>query len=301
MNFNQLAAVLADEEKAIALVEQQRWPDGVVCPHCGVLGRAYRLQGKTTRKGLWKCGACRSQFTVRVNTIFEDSHIPLGKWLLAIHRMCSSKKGVSANQLSRELELTYKSSWFLCQRIRYAMKRKPLSGLLKGVVEADETYVGGRPPNNKHRGYIKRRKAIAVSLIQRDGEARSFRVDAASKPRLHALIRDNVEGGAVIMTDMHPSYKGIEPGYDHHTVDHRVEYVRGIVHTNFAESFFSLFKRGIVGSFHHISEKHMQRYLDEFDFRWNSRKELDGERTLKCVKQSEGKRLTYRQPIESSR
>ncbi len=297
MNLAQLSAIAADEDKAIEYVESLRWRDGVVCPHCGVVGRSYKLQGKRTRKGLRKCGAkeCRKQYTVRVGTIFEDSPIPLGKWILAIHMMCSSKKGISSNQLKRELGLSYQSAWFLTHRIREAMKVDPLRSLLGvggGTVEIDETYVGGKARNNLHRNrtHPAGKKTVVMTLV-----ARTAVVPNAKKKTLETVAKPIVDKSATIITDAHPSYDGLSQHFAaHHSVDHSKHYVRSVIlHTNFAESYHSLLKRGIIGAFHHVSEKHLPRYLAEFEFRWNSRKDTDGERTEKAIMAVEGKRLTY--------
>jgi len=303
MNLAQLATIAADEDKAIEYVESLRWRDGVVCPHCGVIGRSYKLQGKSTRKGLRKCGAkeCRKQYTVRVGTIFEDSPIPLGKWILAIHMMCSSKKGISSNQLKRELGLSYQSAWFLTHRIREAMKSGPLADLLGaggGTVEIDETYVGGKLRNNLHRFRTKPagKKITVMTLVDRKGEARTAVVPDAKKKTLQTIAMPMVDKSATIITDSHPSYDGLAQHFAaHHAVDHSKHYVRSVIlHTNFAESYHSLLKRGIIGAFHHVSEKHLPRYLNEFEFRWNSRKITDGERTEKAIMAADGKRLTYK-------
>ncbi len=312
-SFQSLTQKFADEGAAREWLEAQRWPDGPVCPHCGVVDRAYKLTAKPTSKravrpGVWKCRDCRKQFTVTIGTVFAETHIPLNKWLYAIHLMCSSKKGVSANQLHRTLEITYKSAWFLCHRIRKAMEKDAPADRAKvgGVVEADETFVGAsrKKQRGKHgqdmRGGPTARgtKTIVFSLVPRDGEARSWKVDDVKAKTLQGIIRREVECEAHIMTDQMHSYWGLDKQFaGHQSVDHsRGEYVRGIVHTNFAESFFSLFKRGIFGAFHHISEQHMQRYLEEFDFRWNTRKLDDAERVEQAVAGAEGTRLYYRTP-----
>jgi len=307
MNFADLAPYFADEERAIELVEGLMWPNGPVCPHCGGVDKAYRIKGKTARPGLLKCGHCRKQFTVRVGTIFESSHIPLTKWLIAIYMMCSSKKGVSANQLHRALGISYKAAWFLCHRIRYAMTQPPLVGKLSGIVEADETYIGGRARGGP-RGRGAHNKAIVMALLERDGQVRTFPVPNIKRETLQSVIRLNVEDTAHIMTDSLASYlasyKGLGKHFaSHDAVDHSkeyvrgMEYVRGIVHTNFAESYFSLLKRGILGTFHHVSEKHLPRYLREFEYRWNSRHATDGERTSEAIKMAANKRLMYRKPL----
>lgn len=295
-----LSACFSDEEKAIETLEGIRWPNGVECPHCGH-DKAYHLKRKestTTRSNrkLWKCASCRKQFSVQVGTIFEDSHIPLNKWLAAFYLMCSSKKGISAKQLQRSISVTYKTAWFLAHRIRHAMSKSPLADKLKGIVEVDETYIGGKGHGKRGRGAEK--KTPVVSLIQRDGDVRSYRVDNVKGKTLKGLIRREVEGDAHIMTDAFPSYRGLEREFaSHGVVDHDTEYVRGIIHTNFAESYFSLLKRGIVSAFHHVSRQHLDLYLNEFDFRWNTRKLEDGKRFAIAIRNSVGKRLTYHAPL----
>lgn len=302
MNLADIAKVCASEEEAIKWVESIVWPNGEpACPHCGTVDRSYRLQGKTSRPGLWKCGACRQQFTVKVGTIFEDSHIELRKWLLAIQLMCASKKGISASQISRELGITYKSAWHLCHRIRLAMTKEPLAGKLGSegqIVEVDETYIGGRRGNNKRRKgreWRAVRKHMAVmTLIERDGEVRTFHVRNTKRGTMQAIVRPNIADTAHIMTDEHKSYPGLADKFaSHDTIQHKREYVRGIIHVNFAESYHSLLKRGIFGTFHHVSAKHLSRYLREFEFRWNSRKATDGARMVEAVAGAKGKRLMY--------
>jgi transposase-like protein len=303
MNFAELAPHFADEDKAIELVESLMWPNGAVCPHCEATDKQYKVKSAKARKGLWKCGHCRKQYTVKVGTIFEGSHIPMTKWLMAIYMMCSSKKGVSAKQLERSLGLTYKSAWFLCHRVREAMKQDPLRGMLGsdgGIVEIDETYVGGKARNNRHKNRTAAagKKTVVMTLVDREGEARTFVVPNAKKSTLQTIARPVISGSAHIVTDEHLGYQGIGKHFaSHHIVDHSQTYVRALIfHTNFAESYHSLLKRGIVGTFHHVSEKHLSRYLREFEFRWNTRKDDDGDRTFKAIKQARGKRLMYRQP-----
>jgi len=297
-NLVEIMERIGSEEKARDLLEGIRWPNGPVCPHC-ISKNVYHLSAKEEsknpgRKGLLKCADCRKQFTVTVGTIFEDSHIALNKWLMSIYLICSSKKGISANQLHRMLGITYKSAWFMAHRIRFAMSQQPLSDKLQRLVEADETYVGARFPGKRGRGAGNKTKVF--SLIQRDGESRSFKVDDVKGKTLKGIIQNNVVDTAHVMTDEFLAYSGLNKIVKKHsTVNHgEKEYVRGIVHTNFAESYFSLLKRGILGAFHHVSEEHMQRYLDEFDFRWSRREENDGNNTLTAIQGAWGKRLQYK-------
>jgi len=304
LDFDTRQKLFSDKEAARQFLEAIRWPDGPICPRCGVEGESYKLTAKPgskspVRAGVYKCSTCRKQFTVTVGTVFEGTRLGLNKWLYAIHLMCSSKKGISANQLCRDLGVQYKTAWFLCHRIRKAMEKDPLKSRLRGVVEADETYIGGKKRGAGSGGPMAGgNKAILYTLIQRDGEARSFNVPDNRAERLQGLMAHLVDPDTAIMTDGHASYKGLDAHFkSHESVDHSAgEYVRGIVHTNFSESFFSLFKRGIMGAFHHLSKKHLQRYAEEFDFRWNTRELEDWERVVKVVKQAHGKRLFYRVP-----
>ena len=301
MNLAQMAPYFSNETKAIAFVESLIWPNGPTCPHCEATDRQYQIAGKSARPGLRKCGACRKQYTVKVGTIFEDSHIPLTKWLLAIYLMCSSKKGVSANQISRSLGITYKSAWHLCHRVRHAMTKEPLKSKLGGdggTVEVDETYIGGDPANNLRKKRIKfqRDKMPVMALIERGGDARLFPLPNVGHTTMRSLVRLNVDDTAHIVSDGHPAYRKMPPYFaSHEWVDHsRREMVRGIIHVNFAESCFSLLKRAILGTHHHVSRQHMGRYLREHEFRWNMRHSEDGERTVEAIKGAKGRRLTYR-------
>jgi transposase-like protein len=294
----QVAEYLRDETKAVEYVERLRWPNGPKCPFCGS-GKHYRLNVKGVKVPRIKCGSCRKQYTVMVGTIFHGSHISLGSWIYAIHKMASSKKGVSAKQLERELGLSYQSAWFLCHRVRLAMTQG-FETKMQGVVTADETYVGPKHVRGKP-GRAAGKKVPVFTLVQSDGDARSFVVPNVSGATLKGLIRANVEGTAMIMTDSFPAYRGLNREFAaHETVDHSKEYVRGTISTNFAESYFSLLKRGVVGTFHHISKKHMPRYLAEFDRRWNTRKQTDQERMEGIIASAEGKRLQYRERINQS-
>jgi transposase-like protein len=317
MNLADLAQKFSTEEEAIFFLEKTLWPDGPVCPHCGLIGEAFRLQSKSTtvgkskaRLGLWKCKGCRRKFTVKIGTIFEDSHIPLRKWLLAIHLICASKKGMSSHQLHRQLGITYKSAWFLTHRIRWAMKQDGPQASLSGIVEVDETYVGGKfrigPQSVKpgerpqdHPAPIAN-KAPVVSLVERGGKVRSVHVANVTAKNLKEVIRENVEPTAHVMTDESGVYKFVGKEYaKHSTVNHAAkEYARTeadgtVSSTNTVEGFFSLLKRGVYGSFHHISKQHLHRYLSEFDFRYNARAVDDGERRQLTIKSVVGKRLTY--------
>ena len=298
LTFEERQRIFSDREKAREYLESVRWPNGPVCPRCGG-EETYKITGKATskkpaRKGVWKCKKCRQQFTVTVGTIFQGSHIPLNKWLYAIYQLCSSKKSVSANQLHRTLGITYKSAWFMTHRIRQAMANISENVMLTGMVEADETYVGGKTKGGK-RGRGSEKKTPVFALISRNGEARSFHVGNVKKRTLQGLIQEHVAETARIMTDTFSSYRGLQKVFAGHSfVDHAKEYVRGIVHTNFAESYFSLLKRGILGTFHHVGRAHLQRYLFEFDFRWNRRHDGEDERMTDLLHQAIGCRLLYR-------
>jgi len=289
------------DDQARQHLESIRWPEGPICPHCGSVN-AIKLQGKATRPGVCKCRDCRKQFTVTVGTIFERSHVPLQNWLYAFARMCASKKGISAKQLERELEVTYKTAWFMCHRIRHAMQGE-LSGPLVGTVEVDETYVGGKPRKGtgiKHKRGRGTSKVPVVALVERNGNVRTRVICDVTGKTLKSAIRTNVHSSATIMTDEHRGYLGIGGEFSggHRTVCHGTgEYAKPDgTNTNTVESFFALIKRGVYGNFHHVSRKHLQRYCDEFSFRWNQRKVTDGERTLAALRSTEGKRLMYRMP-----
>ncbi len=317
LNLFELAAHFSDEDKAREFLEAQRWPDGPICPHCGELNNAYRLQPKPStknthvRKGVWKCAGCREQFTVTVGTIFADSHIPLSKWLLAFHLLCSSKKGMSAHQLHRMLKVTYRSAWFMAHRIRYAMSQEPLSSKLTGTIEIDETYVGGKrrlpqstqvKPGQRSNDRISpfAGKQAVVSVLQRGGRVQSMHVQRVTAENLRPIVDQMTAEDAHIMTDSSTVLAGALLGKrKHDQVNHNVkEYVRyedGVcITTNSIEGYFSILKRGINGVYHHVGKQHLHRYLSEFDFRYNARKVNDGERTLQAIKATGGKRLMLR-------
>jgi transposase-like protein len=290
-----------DEAKAFEYLESVLWADGIVCPHCGVIGgRVYELKGKSTRLGLKKCGECRQQFTVKVGTVFEHARMPLHKMLQATYLMTSSKKGISAHQLHRVLEVTYKTAWFLAHRIREAMRTGELApfGGEGGVVEVDETYIGKIKGAKVQRG--QHHKMAILSLVHRESsQARSFVVDDASRKTLIPIVMRNVERETYIMTDEHAAYTGQfrDVFLGHGRVAHsRGEYGRGRIHTNTVEQYFSIFKRGMKGVYQHCAEKHLHRYVAEFEFRYNNREANgfdDGERSRAALRSIIGRRLTY--------
>ncbi|HLI10233.1 MAG TPA: IS1595 family transposase [Alphaproteobacteria bacterium] len=296
-----------DENAAREHLEALLWKDGRYCPHCGATEGMVKVEGtkKSHRPGLYYCNSCGKQFTVTVGTLFERSHIPLHKWVLAFHLMSASKKGISAHQLHRMLGITYKSAWFMTHRIREAMHNPQYPGPMGkggGTVEADETFVGGKKENRskaKRAQAFQPRKAIVVSLVERGGEARSFHVKSTSARTLRLKLRLHISQTAHLRTDEWQGYYGLKRDFaSHETVNHSAEeYVRGDAHTNTVEGFFSIFKRGVVGVYHHISEQHLSRYLSEFDFRYSNRAALkitDDMRAAKALAGIKGKRLTYR-------
>jgi transposase-like protein len=288
-----------NEEAAFAYVEAELWPNGPVCPHCenADATKIGRLQGKTTRVGLRKCYVCRKPFTVRIGTIFEDSHLALRLWLQAIHLLCSSKKGISTRQLQRTLGCGMKTAWFLGHRIRFAMAPGgdlgPLGGAGK-TVEADETELA-RSRKTKRPADFRRKthNPVVLSLVERGGNIRSATLDHNSAM---SVVRRNVHKDSRLVTDTATRYK-YAPVASHEMVDHhKFEWVRGDVHTNTLEGFFSVLKRGLVGVYQHVDKKHLDRYLAEFDFRQNTRAKLginDEQRASLAVRGTQGKRLTY--------
>jgi transposase-like protein len=313
LNLATLTHLFADETKAREFVESKLWPDGPVCPHCQSK-EAYKLTAKPDSKkpgrpGLYKCKDCRKQYTVRIGTIFEDSHLPFSKWLMAFHLMTSSKKGVSSLQISRELGIKVQSAWHLTHRIRLAMQLptdEPPLGTDGKTVEADETYVGGKPRPGT--GYHKRgrgtAKAPVAVLVERDGNVRVEHVENVTKDTLCENILINVDPSAKIVTDDFASYIGIGDVFagGHATVNHSAKIYVNIdgEHVNTAESFNALLKRGHYGIFHQLSKKHLHRYCTEFEFRWNHRKVTDGERMVAAILGVKGKRLMYHQPLEAA-
>jgi len=297
--------IFHDEAKATAHMEADRWPDGVSCPLCGS-DNVHKMAGHT-QAGMFLCNDCRDKFTVRTGTVFERSHIPLHKWLLALHLMAASKKGVSALQLQRMLGLgSYRTAWFMCHRVRAAMapatKPGPLGGKGK-IVEADETWIGGKEANKhvskrKYKGTGGQGKQAVMALTERDGNSHSFRVAKVNGKTLRPVIVEHVSRKSSLMTDQGGQYFHVGKEFARHeSVNHGAdEYVRGDAHTNTSECRFSLMKRAVFGVHHSISEAHLERYLAEWDFKWNTRNVKDGERAALALKGAEGKRLTYRNP-----
>ncbi|GHA99114.1 DDE transposase [Algimonas arctica] len=299
-----------DEEAAYEYVEARIWPTGAVCPRCGEQERVGKLKGKSTRIGVHKCYSCRKPFTVKIGTIFESSHVKMHLWMQAIYLMSSSKKGISTQQLHRTLGVTLKTAWFMSHRIREAMRdgvMAPLGGS-GSQVEADETYFGNKagkqelPASRNGRPYIKKGKAgqkrAIVSLVERGGPVRSFHVKQANKENVSSILLNNLDLESRLNTDESPLYKSVGQDFlSHGTTKHSAgEYVRGDIHSNTVENYFSTFKRGMKGTYQHCAEKHLHRYLAEFDFRYNNRVGLgvnDTDRTLNLLSGVVGKRLTY--------
>jgi transposase-like protein len=291
-----------NEEAAYAFVEARIWPHGPVCPHCGGQERIGKMNGKSTRMGTYKCYVCRKPFTVKIGTIFEDSHVSLRLWLQAIYLMCASKKGISAHQLHRTLGVTLKTAWFIGHRIREAMREGELApmGSNGGIVEVDETFIGKEEGIPKRHGYGHKRKVL--SLVDREsGQARSIVVDSLKAATLVPILKENIAHEARVMTDDAGQYKYLSEHFSEHgCVQHgRGEYVslsNPDIHTNTVEGFFSIFKRGMKGVYQHCQKQHLHRYLAEFDFRYNNRSALgfeDPERAENLLKAVKGKRLTY--------
>jgi transposase-like protein len=265
-NLVQLFEDFKSEERCREYLELLRWPSGVCCVRCGNVSVS-----KLEKRHQYECNGCRYQFSATAGTVFHDSHLPLWKWFLAAYLICEAKKGISANQIKRTLGISYKTAWFLCHRIREAMK-SDTSEKLKGVIEADETFVGGRYDKRRKRASYE--KPCVVGVLQRGGDVRAGKIPSRGARAIGAYIKESVEPGSQLMTDEYAGYQKVGRAYDHQTVQHsKLEYAAGLVHTNSIENFWSLFKRGVVGSFHKVSEKHLDRYLDEFTYRFNGRED----------------------------
>jgi len=298
VNINITDPIFHDEAKALAHLEADRWDGEPTCPHCGSV-RVRRMGGKT-QAGMFLCNDCRDKFTVRTGTVMERSHVPLHKWLLATHIMAASKKGMSAKQMERMLGVTYKTAWFLCHRIREAMDgatgNAPLGGGNK-VVEADETFVGGKARNRAYRAPVA--KKAVVALVEREGHVRSFHVANVTAKTMRPLVVTNVTRDTYLLTDKASHYRRFGKEFAAHgSTDHGERQFVGREnledHTNTVENFFSIFKRGVIGTYHHMSEAHLARYTSEFDFRYNTRQISDKDRADVALRGIVGKRLTYR-------
>jgi transposase-like protein len=292
-----------DDEAARKFLEGILWPDGPVCPHCGVIGHSY----ETKRAGVYRCAEkeCRKDFSVTMKTVMERSHIALHKWLQAFHLVTSSKKGVSAHQLHRTLAITYRSAWFMEHRIREAMRAGGLAPIGGGgkTVEVDETFIGRKEGVPKQRTGSAH-KNVVLTLVERGGSARSFHIDSTRRADVEGIMRANIRKESSLMTDEGRHYKAIGRAFaSHESVDHSAhEYGRGVVHTNTVEGFYSVFKRGMKGIYQHCSEKHLHRYLSEFDFCYSNRSKLgvdDVKRSEKAISGAAGKRLYYQEPREA--
>lgn len=298
--------IFCDADKAREHLEALRWPEGPVCPHCGAHEGIAAVEGKkkSHRKGLYYCNSCSGQFTVTVGTVLEHSRVPLNKWLMAFYLMCASKKGYSAHQLHRTLGVTYKTAWFMAHRIREAMRTGGLAPPALGgdgkAVEVDETFIGKKKSAKKFsKPHGSSQKMAVLTLVERGGNARSFHVNGTYANELMPIIKANIDRETKISTDQASYYNSMAKHFlDHGSVNHsKDEWRRGDICTNTVEGYFSIFKRGMKGVYQHCSEKHLHRYLAEFDFRYNNRSANgieDQERTSNALLQIEGKRLTYR-------
>ena len=304
----QIPAACSDELTAVEFFERQRWGDTPCCVHCGstnVYKMMDRKTGGRNKRFLWKCNDCTKQYTVRVGTVYEETRLPMRHWAYAYWRMATSKKGVAALELKRQLQISYTSALFLANRIRFAMAPDPTTApKLTGIVECDEVFVGGKPrpgtgPHFRGRGTSKTPVFVAVS---RNGQVRRRVIANVTGKTLKTAVRELVDKNARLMTDENSSYTGLAPEYAaHDTVCHSTkEYVRGDIHTNTAESSNAIIKRGLMGIYHNVSKEYLHRYLWQWDFLWNHRELNDGERIVAAVKSSEGKRLMYKSPTMDS-
>lgn len=295
-----LPIACADEAAAVEFMEKQRWGDSPACPDCGGMD-VYQMRSRRTKERekhyRWRCRDCGVMYSVRKGTVFEDSRIPLRHWCFGFWRAATSKKGVSALEIKRQTGLSYKSALFMMHRIRFAMA--PDDGNpLTGIVEVDETYVGGKPRHPRDKRNAWSSKTPVMAMVERGGRVRSMVVPDVTAKTLKQAIRDNVDRRARIMTDEARQYSGIGPEFaGHDTVKHTAgEYVRGDVTTNTVEGYFSIVKRGLNGIYHSVSKKHLHRYMAEYEFRYNRREMTDGERTVAAIQAADGKRLKYSEP-----
>ena len=305
------APAFTNDEIAREAIERLMWPNGPVCPHCGSIEKIGKVEGKTARPGLYYCGACESQFTVTVGTIFERSKVPLSKWWFAIHLLASGKKGTSSHQIGRMLGVSYQTAWFMTHRIREAMRDgalSPMGGEGK-TVEVDESYIGRKTGEEKRVGFF--HKNAVLTLVERHGRARSFHIEKANKEQIVPIVRENIERESHLMTDESGIYNRVGKEFaKHDVVDHSrdewgyTDHRTGVkINTNTIEGFYSIFKRGMQGVYQHCGEQHLHRYLAEFDFRYSNRSKLgvnDAQRAAKIVEGAKGKRLMYRRPDESA-
>lgn len=304
-----LPIACSNETAAVEFWEKHRWGDCPACAHCGS-GSVYKMKdsktGERNKRFLWRCRDCKKQYTVRVGMVLEDSRIPLSIWCYALWRSCSSKKGVSALEIQRQTGISYKSALFLMHRLKFAMAPTDDAPKLKGTVEADETHVGGKPryrrphrADGKYTWTHKKKAPVFGAICRESGQVRARVIADVKVHNLKAACNELIDKSSRLITDELPGYRNIGKEYaSHETVKHSaLEYVRGDVTTNTIEAFWSIFKRGINGIYHNVSRKHLQRYVDEFQFRHNTRKMEDGERTIAAIRGAEGKKLYYREPI----
>jgi transposase-like protein len=314
LTLETLIQQLGDEKSAREKLEAIRWPDGPVCVHCGLIGNAKRVDGRPTskhptRKGAWKCYGCGAKFSVTVGTVFEDSHIPLNKWLLAAYLMCASKKGMSAYQFHRMTRISYKTVWFMFHRLRFAMTQHPFMDKLRGVVEVDETWVGPKEKGKVGMPGVESRKRPVVALMERNengSRVRSFHVERVTLENIKPIMLQHVEVGTNIQTDEAAVYHFMRDQFPQHDVvtHKRKEYSRRengrLITSNTVEGYFGLIKRSVYGTYHHVGRGYLQQYLNEADFKYNTRKINDSQRTALALIATEGKRLTLKQPSSAS-
>lgn len=303
--IEEIPAACSNELAAVEFLEKQRWGDSPCCIRCGSVNVYKMVDAKTGERNsrfLWRCRDCKEQYTVRIGTVYEESRIPLRHWCYAFWRGATSKKGVSALEIKRQCQISYKSALFLMNRIRFAMAPDADAPKLTGTVECDETYVGPRKP--RYKGTSRRGRGTSkipvFCAVERGGQLRRRVVADVTTETIEQAIREEVDRRAYLMTDEFPAYRRIGPEYaGHSTVCHATkEYSRGDVHTNTAESSHALVKRGIVGIYHNVSREYLHRYLWQYDFLWNNRKLNDGERTVLAIQSAEGKRLMYNPPAK---